>query len=387
MTYAQTNDIERTATEFRIQSNNDSGFNWILGAFKETNEKVTDVDYLQPGSTNPIFWEADLVRKGDIDAIFGEAYFDLSEKTSLTMGLRKYDQTMDLKASDGYYGSYAFGINSLDFNSSETGSIPKLSISHDISDDIMVYGSYSEGFRPSGVNRPRPSQAGLIPETYDPDYLDSYEIGVKSSLKDGRLILNGALYKMDWTDYQTSTYDTDITSVAYTENVGNAEINGMELNLMYAISDTADMTLYVNKMDPTLSEDYYYTSGELGADAGNRLAYMPELTYYLSFDKDFVFMGKPAYMNIDYSHTGERYTTYENGGILLPSYSMSNLRAGVDNDNSSIELYVTNLFDKDAYLSRYDDFESVGSSGYSGFGIRRTGSKPRVIGIRIRYRY
>jgi len=387
MTYAQTNDIERTATEFRIQSNNDSGFNWILGAFKETNEKVTDVDYLQPGSTNPIFWEADLVRKGDIDAIFGEAYFDLSEKTSLTMGLRKYDQTMNLKASDGYYGSYAYGINSLDFNSSETGSIPKLSISHDISDDIMVYGSYSEGFRSSGVNRPRPSQAGLIPETYDPDYLDSYEIGVKSSLKDGKLILNGALYKMDWTDYQTSTYDTDITSVAYTENVGNAEINGMELNLMYAISDTADMTIYVNKMDPTLSEDYYYTSGELGADAGNRLAYMPELTYYLSFDKDFVFMGKPAYMNIDYSHTGERYTTYENGGILLPSYSMSNLRAGIDNDNSSIELYVTNLFDKDAYLSRYDDFESVGDSGYSGFGIRRTGSKPRVIGIRIRYRY
>jgi len=387
MTYAQTNDIERTATEFRIQSNNDSGFNWILGAFKETNEKVTDVDYLQPGSTNPIFWEADLVRKGDIDAIFGEAYFDLSEKTSLTMGLRKYDQKMNLTASDGSYGSYAYGINNLVFNSSETGSIPKLSISHDISDDIMVYGSYSEGFRSSGVNRPRPSQAGLIPETYDPDYLDSYEIGVKSSLKDGKLILNGALYKMDWTDYQTSTYDTDITSVAYTENVGNAEINGMELNLMYAISDTADMTLYVNKMDPTLSEDYYYTSGELGADAGNRLAYMPELTYYLSFDKDFVFMGKPAYMNIDYSHTGERYTTYENGGTLLPSYSMSNLRAGIDNDNSSIELYVTNLFDKDAYLSRYDDFESVGDSGYSGFGIRRTGSKPRVIGIRIRYRY
>ena len=48
MTYAQTNEIERTSTEFRLQSNNESGFNWILGAFKETNEKVTDVDYLQP---------------------------------------------------------------------------------------------------------------------------------------------------------------------------------------------------------------------------------------------------------------------------------------------------------------------------------------------------
>jgi outer membrane receptor protein involved in Fe transport len=242
MTYAQTNDIERTSTEFRIQSNNESGFNWILGAFKETNEKVTDVDYLQPGSIYPIFWEADLVRKGDIDAVFGEVYFDLSDKTELTLGLRKYDQTMNLVASDGSYGSYAYGINNLNFNSSETGSIPKLSLSHDISDDIMIYGSYSEGFRPSGVNRPRPSQAGTNPATYDPDYLDSYEIGVKSSLKDGKLILNGALYKMDWTDYQTSTYDTDITSVAYTENVGNAKINGLELNMMYSFNDTAGMT-------------------------------------------------------------------------------------------------------------------------------------------------
>ena len=69
-----------------------------------------------------------------------------------------------------------------------------------------------------------------MPETYDPDYLDSLEIGFKSTLGDGQLILNGAYYMMDWTNYQTSTYNTDITSVAYTENVGNAEINGFELN-------------------------------------------------------------------------------------------------------------------------------------------------------------
>tara|TARA_A100001234_G_scaffold34324_3_gene26824 strand:- start:679 stop:3069 length:2391 start_codon:yes stop_codon:yes gene_type:complete len=388
MTYAQTNEIERTSTEFRLQSNNESGFNWILGAFKETNEKVTDVDYLQPGSIYPTFWEADLVRKGDIDAIFGEAYFDISDKTELTVGLRNYDQKMNLVASDGYYGSYSFGISNLNFKSSESGTIPKVSISHDVSDDVMVYGSYSEGFRPSGVNRPRPSQAGLIPETYDADYLDSYEVGVKSSLQDGKLILNGALYRMDWTDYQTSTYNSDITSVAYTENVGNAEINGLELNLVYSFDDSTSMTFYMNKMDPTLSEDYYYVSGELGANSGNRLAYMPELSYYLSFDKNFVLSnGKPGFVNLDYSYTGDRNSTYENSPILIPSYSIANLRAGIENENSTIEFYVTNIFDKDALLSTYDDFSAVGSSGYAGFGYRDTRTKPQVVGIRIRYRY
>ena len=46
---------------------------------------------------------------------------------------------------------------------------------------------------------------------------------------------------MDWTDYQTSTYNTDITSVAYTENVGNAEIKGLELNALYSLNDTTSL--------------------------------------------------------------------------------------------------------------------------------------------------
>ena len=390
MTYAQTNDIERTSTELRIQSNNESGFNWVLGAFQETNEKITDVDYIQPGSshTNQRWWEADLDRKGDIDAIFSELYFDISDKTSATLGIRKYDQSMKLKAVDGYYGSLSYGLTDGDFKSNESGSIPKIAIKHNISDDVMIYGSYSEGYRPSGVNRPRPNSSGFsVPETYDPDYLDSLEIGFKSTLRDGKLVLNGAYYNMDWTDYQTSTYNTDITSVAYTENVGNAEITGLELNALYSLNSTTSLNFYMNKMDPKLSEDYYYVSGELGANSGNRLANMPKLSYYMSLEKDLTFMGKPAFIIFDYSYTGDRYTSYENGAIKLPDYALANLRAGFDNDNTSIEVYITNLTDEDGYLSRYDDFSAVGSSGYSGFGVRRTGTKPRVLGVRLRYRY
>jgi outer membrane receptor protein involved in Fe transport len=393
ITYAQSNDIERKSTELRFQSNYEGGFNWVLGAFQETNEKVTDVDYLQPGASFPngtsgTWWEADLDRKGDIDAIFGELYIDLNDKTSLTLGLRDYDQTMHLMAKDGYYGALQYGLTDGDFKSNESGNIKKLSLKHNVSDDVMVYGNYSEGFRPSGVNRPRPNASGFsVPETYDPDYLDSIEIGFKSTLNNGNLILNGAYYSMDWKDYQTSTFNTDITSVAYTENVGNADIAGVELNSILMLNDSTTLNLYINKMDPKLTNDYYYVSGELGANAGNRLANMPELSYYMSLDKDFTFNSKPAYLIFDYSYTGERNTSYENGAIELPSYAISNIRAGVDNENTSLELYITNLTDEDAYLSRYDDFSAVGSSGYSGFGVRRTGSKPRVIGIRIRYRY
>ena len=253
----------------------------------------------------------------------------------------------------------------------------------------MIYGSFTEGYRPSGVNRPRPNADGLqVPETYNPDYLDSLEFGMKSILMKGKLILNGAVYKMDWRDYQTSTYNSDITSVAYTENVGNAEINGLEINANYSLNDSSNITFYINKNDPVLSEDYYYIDGELAANAGNRLSYTPKTSYYISFDKDLNFMGKPAYLIADYSYTGERFTSYENGAIKLPDYAIANIRAGFDSsENTSIEIYINNLTDEDAYLSRYDDFGEAGDSGYPGFGIRRTGSKPKVIGIRLRYKY
>jgi len=390
MTYAQSNNIERSSTEVRISSNNESGFNWVLGAFQETNEKVTDVDYLQPGGSyassglSGTWWEADLDRKGEIQAIFGEAYIDIGDKTQLTVGFRNYDQDMDLTASNGYYGNMSFGITNEKFKSSESGTIPKVNIKHNISDDLMVYGTYSEGFRPSGVNRLRPSDPA--PKTYDADYLESLELGFKSTIGDGKLVMNGAFYSMDWKDYQTTTYDLSLVAVAFVDNVGNAEISGVELNMVYAIDDTTSLTYYYNGVDSKLSEDYYQNN-VLYATSGNRLSSMPETSAYISLDKDYTLAGRSAYMNLDYSYTGDRYNSYENGAILLPSYGLANFRTGVDFNNTSLEFYINNLLDKDAYLSRYNDFEGVGSSGYAGFGIRRTGSKPRVVGIRFRYRY
>ena len=114
---------------------------------------------------------------------------------------------------------------------------------------------------------------------------------------------------------------------------------------------------------------------------------MPELTYYLSFDKDFTLMGKPAFANLDYSYNGDRRNDIANDSVLLPSYALANFRMGVENTNSVVELYITNITDEDGYLSRYNDFDDTANPPAQGFGIRQTRTKPRVIGIRYRYRY
>ena len=83
-------------------------------------------------------------------------------------------------------------------------------------------------------------------------------------MNDGKLVMYGAVYSMDWNDYQTTTYDLNLVAVAFVDNVGNAEITGMELNILYALNNTTNLTFYYNGVDSTLSEDYYQ-SGDLYA--------------------------------------------------------------------------------------------------------------------------
>ena len=383
MSYTQTDNHERESYEFRIQSKGDSGFQWVLGAFSETSTRDYEIEYLWPGlnpgglsfqPTNGQWWNLDNTREEEVEAIFGEGYFDLNDKTRLTLGFRSYDQETMVDAKDGYFGVFD-GVDKV-FNSSDSGLVPKLNIAHDLNENTMVYGTYSEGFRASGINRVRPAQTAFIPETYKSDYLESLEFGFKSTMADGRLILNGAYFMMDWNDFQSTTYNLAFSPVAFVDNVGNAEINGLELDATYKIDDSLTVSAYMVSNDPSLSQDYYDVSGVLQANAGNKLAYVPELSYVLGLDKVLTIFGNPGYITIDYSHTGNRYTSQAND-LKLPSYAIANMRIGMEADNRSIEMYLSNLTDENGYLSRYNDFGD----------IRRTQNRPRVIGLRFRYRY
>ena len=97
--------------------------------------------------------------------------------------------------------------------------------------------------------------------------------------------------------------------------------------------------------------------------------------------------GKPGFVNLDYSYAGDRIQP-RNSPILIPSYSIANLRAGIENENSTIEFYVTNIFDKKMLffqpMMTSQQWEVLANTG---FGYRDTRTKPQVVSIRIRYRY
>ena len=68
----------------------------------------------------------------------------------------------------------------------------------------MIYGLYSEGFRPGGTNRNR---GNPYPVQFESDFLDNYEVGLRSMWGDGRLMLNATYFSMQWDDYQLEVVD------------------------------------------------------------------------------------------------------------------------------------------------------------------------------------
>ena len=388
--YTQFDDYKRNSNEFRIQSVTDSGYQWILGAFYETNdhEYQTYYDFTGQLSTSLTvvdnrWWAQDNIRDDEQKAIFGEVTVPVSDKTDLTVGFRKYETENVFDAKDGYFGYYETDPNlgfvgrTNVYKFDDNGVAPKFNIAHRPNDNLMVYGTYSEGFRPSGINRTTGRTAELVPDTYTSDLLRNLEFGWKSTLSDGKVTFNGLVYVMNWEDYQSTRYVYDLLTVAYVDNVGMATVNGAELTSYFNISDSLSMSLMANFNDPTMDDDIVDAGGTVLGNKGNTLAYVPEKRFIFTLDKDFDVKGKPAYFSLDTSYTGSRWND-ETNTTPLPSYSIMNLRTGMDfGKGVSGEIFINNANDTRPNLGLYNDFSE----------FRQTSSQPRVIGLRIRYKY
>lgn len=388
--YTQFDEFDRTSNEFRIQSVTDSGYQWILGVFHEKNDHEYQTFYDFTGQLSPSltvvdnrWWAQDNIRSDEQKAVFGELTLPVSDKTDLTVGFRKYDTENVFDAKDGYFGYYepepnlGFVGRTNVYKFDDSGVAPKFNISHKPNDDLLVYATYSEGFRPSGINRTTGRTAELVPDTYASDLLRNLEFGWKSSLADGKVTFNGLVYVMNWEDYQSTRYVYDLLTVAYVDNVGMATVQGAELTSYFNISDSFSMSLMANFNDPTMDDDIVDAEGTVLGNKGNTLAYVPEKRFILTMDKDFTLAGKPAYFSLDSSYTGRRWAN-ETNTTPMQSYSMMNVRTGIEfGGGVSGELFINNANDTRPVLGLYDDFGDQ----------RLTSSQPRVIGIRIRYKY
>ena len=382
--FTQESSQDRQTFEIRYASDPDKRFRYMAGFYYVDVEGTNDYEWHVLGlaetpqaavDSPDIYWTTDFERLYEETAIFGEVSFDITDRLTLTGSARQFDYESTL---DGFSGTIwwpcgGFGPQD-DRPKSNYGDscapegrtvgtkdeVYRMSADWQITDDIMLYTTWGEGYRPGGLNRfcqtripeglPGQGQVNIGCE-FTSDFLTAYEIGVKSDLLGGRLRFNAAVFWQDWEDFQFSRLDTSISPITLTYNVGNAESNGVEFDFAAMITDNWSISGAASFLDSELTSDYRRNpnSPEPDAPSGTKLPRVPEVKWNLSTRYTFM---ENWFLQASYMYTGKSYNTLFDGGSaqnelrVQPAYDVLNTSLGLQRDNWTAELYVQNVTDE-----------------------------------------
>lgn len=411
--------FKRNSHEVRLQSSQDGKFRWTAGLFFQRQEHDFDLRWNVPGMdslgsdiwpirppslvpSEKVVWQTDQNRVDRDRAIFGEAELDITDQLTLVGGWRNFEYENSLLGYNGHAsrGCFVDGVllapcsenaPNIDDVSEGDGNIFKFSLNYQIDNDKMVYATYSEGFRAGGVNRAK--SAGQFVPKYNPDFVDNYEFGWKTTWLDGRLRFNGAAYIMVWDDFQLSYHDYDVSILTIIQNIGNAETTGAEFDLEFAATEQLRLRLAASYNNAELGESFWtdLEDREAGdapdAEKGAVMPYVPKLKWTGSGRMNLDIGEMPGYVQAAVTHTGESYNELKTSGRELQGgYTIVNLAAGIEGEAWHLDLFVDNAFDERAQLTIYDD------NYYDPYGVLTwqsitTTNRPRTVGLRYGRRF
>ena len=342
---------------------------WIIGGFYFTEDG---------NNFNPVdFAAVDIESGGRFDhesiAGFFQGTFDITERLHFTAGIRYTDDTKDFIVDPGIQTAKpilappgpSMGVVLIDpgtttLEASDT--TPMLNLSYDFSDGLMVYGTYSEGFKSGGVQQRNAGRFGPNAPTYDPEYVESFEIGFKYRSENGKFVLNGAAFMADYDDIQLETLAPEGIAPQL-DNAGTGEIEGIELESRWSPADTWFFEASFGYLDAVITEADPSVTNSGGPSKGDQLPQVPEITASLSAIKEFS-LGNAGMMSarIDYSYRDKVYFAGDNDPFsVMPGYSLLNASVAWNSasDRYGLTLHAMNITDERIILYT----EASGSSG------------------------
>jgi iron complex outermembrane recepter protein len=341
--------------------------------------------YFDPNTRDPeVAFFNDLVPESEQLAFFGELTYDFSDVWSATVGLRYYDIDLDVNGSFNFVSAGAVdGDGGGTLNDvgpeNESDTIGKFTLNYTPNDEVLLYATYSEGFRRGGFNRGgdvihRTTGELLYPGFFGSDTIDNYELGWKTTFMDGRLRFNGAAYYIDWTELQIDIFDQSISRLLFTANAGEAEIKGIEGDVSFLASESVTLSGAFSINDTEL------TNRPNGADnlvpVGSDLALTPTFQGNISARYDFDLAGWEAYAQLAVQYRGDVHTSVVvDADHDLDSYALADASVGVDLDDWRVKVFINNLTDKRAelFISDQDDIS------------RTVTNRPRTLSLKVSY--
>ena len=334
------------------------------------------------------------------EALYGQGAYDLTDRLSLTAGLRYSHEK-----NSGWLQGQSAPVSATFENTS-----PQIGVDFKLNDDALLYAKASKGFRAGGITPNAALPGGGL--AYAPETAWTYEAGARLEILDRRLRINPTVFYTDWKDIQFNVLiPTPSTVVAATDNAGDAHIKGFELESQFAATDRLLLTGSLSLLDAEYSRvgnliRFQYPFGYLATFPnpatgqilpGSTLT-LPNLTLDTPLQRapktKFSVGGRytvplagdsKVVASLDYAWTAKQNSAVTIAdAVVMPAYGLLSARLQYDAPGGrwSAAVFGTNLTDA-YYLVGGVDF----AAGYT-VGTRELDlGRPREWGVELRTRF
>jgi len=336
--------------EIRVGStrSRDRRLGWTVGAYGFHQRNPSLVDVFVDSLISPFQQDFHNVTEDrtDVDgyAVFGQATVTVADRLDLTFGMRYDKQTTTLHTKRDLHLQNGTTIpgqpTTIEAPSSAVS--PKASIAYRASDRVLAYATYARGYRAGGANL-----SGLtspVPKTFDPEYINNYEIGVKASTSDRRVRVNLTGFYIDWTDAQVTSFDFT-TFVNATLNSGDVTSKGIEIELSALPVNRLQVDWNFGYTDAVYDKLNLSLNPQMPLDlSGNRPPLVPKVTSTLAPLVDIPIGRRNTSLSLrgEWRHLGKHYFDLQNT-IVQEGYSLFGATATLRTRSFDLSAWGANL--------------------------------------------
>jgi iron complex outermembrane receptor protein len=366
--------------EFQLNGNSLEGrLVWTAGLYYSSDEpyriEIEDRDGRNLSSNGVMLLNDAAFQETESLGIYAQGTYDITEKLALTLGIRYTEEDKSFSVSQvavwdfplerlgNELGVGPFSPGRLSCDPRITGSCvtqepisggetftdtsPRIALEYQWTDEIMTYGSVSKGFKSGGTN----DTVADIDTPFDPEEIWSYELGIRSEWFDNRLRLNLTAFSMDYTDKQITIAPSDDNgSICFnrcTDNVGDATIDGWELEAIFALTDSFTVQASAGGLDAAWDT----VKPGAGVNVDSAFSRAPDLSYTLGgrYTYDLA-SGASIIASVDYAFTDEQESSPQDTTTLtIPEYELmtARLRFASPDNTWDVSLFCTNCFDEE----------------------------------------
>lgn len=393
---------ETWSAEVQLVSNGEGSLEWMLGYYYYELTANWNWNALANGEWIEPNWDRQGDYVSDSVGYFANASYSLTDELRVIGGVRYAEDSKGQR-------------DPLDWSvwppvprpgEGETGewdkTLWKAGIEFDMNPDVMVYGMASTGYRAGGIN----FIAQGVPLSYAPEEVTAFEAGIKSTLQDGRLVVNAAAFMNQYRDMhaQSFIYLGGGGVSEFTENGGELDAQGLEVEIKWLPAENWDVNGWVSLLDAEFGEYNVSKLAGLGSAGGRQdlndpqrpllslegwaPALSPEFSAGVQIGYDFV-LGNGSVLTpfLQTTFTGKYYAHDVNvPGVDQDSHTKSDLRLIWTSANSRIQAqaFVLNLEDE-AVLNRVVVFNPGGTQDLA--SLQAHWNNPRTWGVSVTYSF